>query len=480
MKHWIPSSHGRRNHLFGARRLLWTALLIAALIAPPALAQGKPVKLTLWSHHRHMTALTKRLVNEFNRTVGREKAITVSVRILGDDSWPTFHAAQRLGEGPDLFSAGYITGYPDPVKAGAVTWFDEFPGFSRWKSQWPSWYWIEGVTTYRGHVYAIPTQVFNSRLIYNRDLFRAIGRNPDQPPKSYGELREIARRITALRRGGYFGFAYPGAESWPVEWMPSQWAEANGDPAYWDWKQGRWALSGYLRVFQLLLDLRKDGSLFPGTEALTNDALRAQFAEGKIGMFMGEFWDVGVLNLQFPARCDWGVAPIPTYDGEFHGKSRAMMIGGSWSINGHSRHKLEAWEVVKWFTRYEVRARLYEESMCIDPDPLVVAKYVKQRPTVKGFEAFAGSLDDDYLATYPVLPDWVSPESNPCTVFRKVLIHGGDLEQSLTWLETHWNQLLDQYYRTHPEVRREWNIYPQFDRVSGRLGPPLLKPEFPD
>jgi multiple sugar transport system substrate-binding protein len=446
------------------------------------IVDSKPaVHLTLWTHQRHMSDLIKELVDEFNASIGLQKGIKVSLRILGDDSWGLFQEAQRKGVGPDLYSTGFITGYSDNFKAGAQIWFDDFPDFQAWKQSWPSWYWIEGLTTYNGHVFAIPTQVFNSRLIYNKDLFRAAGLNPERPPRSYPELLRMAKQITARCRNSY-GFAYCGGESWPVEWMPSQWAEANGDPAFWDWNRGKFAIKGYTRVFQLLLDLQKDGSLFPGPAILTNDALRSQFAEGRIGMFMGESWDAGVLNAQFPAKCDWGVAPIPTYDGNFHGKSRAMMIAGFWNINGQCHHKFEAWEVVKWFDRYEVRTKMYERGKCIDPDPKVVPRvvneFVMKQPMVPGFAAFSGTLNQDYLATYPILPGWEWPSANPCTLFREILIKGGDLKGELSRLDKIWNSKLDHYYQEHPEVKRGWNIYPQFDRRFLDLGAPLIKPTF--
>ncbi|MGE5598016.1 MAG: ABC transporter substrate-binding protein [Bacteroidota bacterium] len=463
----------------GRRILLLLSFLLAAAPASALRpAAGSVVRLTIWTHHRHMDDLTQELIDEFNRTVGRRKGIRVVQRVLGDDAWDLFQKAQERGEGPDLYSAGFVTRYADPFAAGAQTWFDDLPGFDRWKRQWPSWYWIEGTTTYRGHVYAIPAQVLNSRLIYNRDLFRAAGLDPDRPPRSYPELLAAARRITEKGKGRYYGFAFCGGESWWLEWMPSQWAEANGDPAWWDWSTGRWAMNGFARVFRLILDLQKDGSLFPGAAVLTNDALRAQFAEGRIGMFMGEFWDVGVLNDQFPARCDWAVAPIPTYDGAFHGKSRAMIIGGLWTINGRTRHKLEAWEVVRWFNRYEVRARLYERGKCIDPDPAVVRLYVRRRPTVKGFRAFADTLDQDYRATYPYLPGWQPPRDNPAAALRRLLARGGEPDAELRRVDELWNGALDRYYAANPHVKRNWNVYPRFDRRVGALGPPLEIPSF--
>jgi multiple sugar transport system substrate-binding protein len=433
-------------------------------------------KLTVWTHHRHMANITKELIDQYNNSEGREKGIKLSLRVLGDDAWVFFQEAQKCGEGPDLYSSFFQTGYPDTFEAGAQIWFDDFSDFEEWKKQWPDWYWIEGVTTYNGHVYAIPFQVINSRLIYNRSLFRAAGLDPNEPPRSYEELRKTAAKITELGNGRAYGFAYCGAGSWQLEWMPSQWAEANGDAAYWDWKRGRWAMRGYEKVFQLLMDLEKDGSMFPGIFLLTNDALRSQFAEGRIGMFMGEFWDVGVFNEQFPAKCDWGVAPIPTFDGKFHGKSRAMIIGGFWSINAQTKYPMEAWDVVKWFNRYEIRAKMYERGKIIDPDPLVASKYVTISPNARGFKEFAATLDQDYLATYPILPGWEAPQENPFTVLRKVMTEGGDLSVELQRLDELWNKKLDEYYREHTEVKRGWNIYPNFDKRKGQLGEALVKP----
>ncbi len=433
------------------------------------------IKLNLWTHERHNADLMRELIKEFNNTTGQRKKIELSLRVLGDDSWETFQKAQMIGEGPDLYSSGFDLRYPDPFRAGAKVWFDNFPGFKQWKAQWPKWYWIEGLTTYRGHVYAIPSQVINSRLIYNKDLFRLIGRNPEKPPTSYREIRKIAYKIMKASQGKAYGFAYCGKENWPMEWMPSQWAEANGEAAYWDWKTGRWAIKGYYKVFQLMLQLHQDGSLFPGTPILTNEALRAQFAEGRIGMFMGEVWDVGVLNDQFPTKCNWGVAAIPTYDGKFHGKSRAMMQAGLWCINGKSRHQLEAWDVVKWFSRYQIRAKLYERGKSIDPDPKV-QQYVKRRPTVRGFEEFAKTLHQDYLATYPYLLNWRRPVLDPCIILRNIFINGGDLHQELIKLEVLWNNELDKYYQKNPDYQREWNIYSNFDRVTGELGEPEQRP----
>ena len=203
--------------LRGKIGLAVTLIVLLTFIAVPCVTRAKAVTtLTLWTHQRHMADLIKELIGEFNATAGKEKGIQITMRVLGDDSWNLFQDAQTRGEGPDLYSSGFITKYADPFKAEAQMCFDELPGFKEWKRQWPSWYWIEELTTHQGHVFTIPVQVFNSRLIYNRDLFRRAGLNPDNPPRSYAELREAARKISRIQPGKIYGFAYCGADAWPV------------------------------------------------------------------------------------------------------------------------------------------------------------------------------------------------------------------------------------------------------------------------
>ncbi|MFW5992458.1 MAG: ABC transporter substrate-binding protein, partial [Halanaerobiaceae bacterium] len=311
-------------------------LLLTVFFVFPAVAADDVVELNMWTHQRHMMEVVEELNEEFNNTVGKEKGIKVELRVVGDDHEQLWQAAQKNDRGPDLFNTatGY-NGFEAEYEAGAKIYFDDLPGFEEWKEQWPDWYWQEGLTTWNGHVYALPWNVNNARIIYNKDLFEEAGIEPAEQPWSYEQVREYAKQITENVPDKY-GFAYPGKENWFTEWMPGQLAEANGTSAWFDWSTGTFDMNGYYDFFKLLLDMYKDGSMFPGPTSLANDPLRAQFAAGNVGMFMGEAWDVGVLNDQFPAECDWGVAVAPTISGEFEGRSRAMLTEGIWSINGQS------------------------------------------------------------------------------------------------------------------------------------------------
>ena len=70
--------------------------------------------------------------------------------------------------------------------------------------------------------------------------------------------------------------------------------------------------NGEARINKYMLAIKEDGSIYPGTESTDNDQARARFAAGDIGMKTAGSYDYGVLTSQFPANCDWGVAPYPT------------------------------------------------------------------------------------------------------------------------------------------------------------------------
>lgn len=67
---------------------------------------------------------------------------------------------------------------------------------------------VQNINTYEGKTYSLPAYGNNYRLIYNRDIFRKAGLDPDTPPTTMEELREDARIITEkLKSEGIYGFA---------------------------------------------------------------------------------------------------------------------------------------------------------------------------------------------------------------------------------------------------------------------------------
>ena len=80
-----------------------------------------------------------------------------------------------------------------------------------------------------GDTYALPFKAEGSVLLYNKDLFREAGLDPDAPPTTWEEIYEAAEAITALgddTYGYYFSGACAGCNAFTF--MPLIWA-SEGD-----------------------------------------------------------------------------------------------------------------------------------------------------------------------------------------------------------------------------------------------------------
>ena len=67
---------------------------------------------------------------------------------------------------------------------------------------------LPGVTG-NGRIYGVPALVAVHALLYRKDLFQQAGLNPDQPPRTWEELLDYARRLTRPERGQH-GLILPG------------------------------------------------------------------------------------------------------------------------------------------------------------------------------------------------------------------------------------------------------------------------------
>jgi multiple sugar transport system substrate-binding protein len=160
-----------------------------------------------------------------------------------------------------------------------------------------------------GTLYGIPFVGSVRQLFYNKDVFREAG--VQDPPKTWDELRETARKIDAT---GVTGYGMPlGPEEAQAEFSLFMWG--NGG----DWVDGEtWTVNRPENVEALefmgqLANQDKVTQPNPGTTNRTD--LWKVFGAGKIGMVMGSNFYPVLLEDQNP-KLDYGIAPVPVNGGE--------------------------------------------------------------------------------------------------------------------------------------------------------------------
>ncbi len=124
-----------------------------------------------------------------------------------------------------------------------------------------------------------------------------------------------------------------------------------------------------------------------GQNSIGTQSARDRFAAGSIGMFVGGRWEVthlrkkiGIKNSWMKDQDSWDVAPLPMYkeynaDGsvKVHGVQAGHSGSMGLAIAFKSKHKKEAWELVKYVAGAPGQTAQAERGFCI-PNQIEIAK----------------------------------------------------------------------------------------------------------
>ncbi|MBO2446535.1 extracellular solute-binding protein [Actinomadura barringtoniae] len=261
-----------------------------------------------------------------------------NITIDGKDAFPcqdpnTFQAKLAGNQLEDVFYV-YFTDSRSIINNRQAADITPYIGLSKqYPSVDPA---VEKVFKDGDKVYGLPRQNYSMGLFYNRALFRKAGLNPDTPPKSWAEVRDAAKKISALGDGitGYAELSAKNQGGWhfttSVYSQGGDMVSADGKKAAFNTPQGK-------AVLQNLKDMRwTDNSM--GTKQLLIDAdIQRMMAAGKLGMYLGAPDNATALVDQFKAKYDdFGMAPIP-------GSTGTLMGGDGYMFNAKaSPEKIKA------------------------------------------------------------------------------------------------------------------------------------------
>ncbi|MBQ6908345.1 MAG: extracellular solute-binding protein, partial [Clostridia bacterium] len=259
-------------------------------------------------------------------------------------------------------------------------------------------YLVEGSTTLDGKTYLLPYAATTRGLIYNKDMFKAAGivdeKGEPKAPETLAELREVAKKLTDTSKN-QFGIIFP--MKWGNWFASDIYALKQSATGFTDfnYETGEYDLTGLDKIMEVFLGIKKDGSFYPGAESIDNDTARAHFAEGNIGMKFAFSFDVGVLNDQFPAKCDWGVAPLPVLDKNEKYMQRMTMNSTPYinsAVLNDSKKAEAVAEVLRFLTSDEFLTEIYISGINIPIRSDVIEKADESKIDRKGWVDFANMV----------------------------------------------------------------------------------------
>ena len=368
------------------------------------------------------------------------------LKIPQDRYSETVNMLMASGEGPD------VIGLNDELLNSYIgrRWILDLSGYigDSFISKFPKWA-VNSVSdhAYRGKIYTIPSCMITFRLIYNRDLFEAAGLNPDNPPKTVSKLIDYAGKISSTHKGERkYGFAFPGGSEW-TGFIQSMEAPATYSGIYYyDYINGVHDLFVYEPWFKAIMDMKKNGGLFPGENNLKIDSARMQFAEGNIGMMFATSWDPAIFELLYPAKCNWDVAMPPALDKSSIGKGALLITTGScYAVNSKTAHIPQAIEVWKYLYSENFQEELYKSGSEI-PILKGLVDDPKCTPHIKNFDKFIPSSND---SPYPNTPKGFD-EWSRMKAYSSILDCYSSLQDKLT----EENERLKIYYKSERSIGR--------------------------
>lgn len=182
----------------------------------------------------------------------------------------------------------------------------------------------------QGKVYGLPDENYSLGLIYNRKLFEKAGLDVNKPPATWAEVREQARRISALGKDivGYGDYSKSNTGGWH---FTAEIYSVGGDVAVKDgggWKAAFNDDKGR-QVLQQLKDMRFTDDTMGKRQLLEYDDLIKLMATDKLGMYVGSTGDMGNIVNRFKGTfADYGLGPIPDGKGTLGGGSGYMFKAG--------------------------------------------------------------------------------------------------------------------------------------------------------
>jgi len=390
-------------------------LACAALLSAPVQAAEN---LSMWVRASGANA-AQRLTDLWNAGHADKIALTV---IPDNQMVSKLATGVRAGDVPDLISFDLIY-MPDFMRAGFLTDITDSmkadPNFAKVAKA------FSDLATYKGRMYGTGFTPDVSIIIYNKDLFRKAGLDPEKPPKSLAQIHEYAKKIHALGPdiyGFYFSGSCPGCNIFTTSpMMVASGAKilpaAAGDEPL--------AGPGVKEVLQLFRDMWAEGLIPKSAQSDNGSNFVANFKTGKIGIQGAGGFLISDLKKEAP-NMDFGVGFLP---GIKEGQASAFVGGDVVAIPKGSKHAALALQFIHWELSDEAQLEgLAKNNILPSRTDLANNKYFQSEPRVV---TTAKAIGIGYVPWVFHFNDMVNSDASPWIQMIQTAVFEGKVDEAI-------------------------------------------------
>ncbi|MGN8027229.1 ABC transporter substrate-binding protein [Microbacterium sp. 22242] len=319
--------------LIGSLAACSSAATSPGTAAIPAGGKDDGAKLTLWTR-APLEKQAKLLVAAYNSTHKNQVQLTV---VPNDDYVAKVGAAAGSHGLPDLFAADIVY-VPNWVKQGLFQDITKQVDGLSYKDSINKGHLAAG--TYQGKEHVLPFVLDLSMMMWNKQIFKDAGLDPEKAPTTMAEYATDAKQIqsklgskgisgtaTGLNCGGCLVFT----------WFPQIWA-AKQQVMNSAGSKSMLASDTAKSVYSTWADMWKAGAVLPSSKDESGATWTAGFTQGKVGLML---YPASLLS---STPFDAGVAGIPSTTG-----GASTFVGGDGiGVSKDSTKAAEAWNFLSW------------------------------------------------------------------------------------------------------------------------------------
>jgi len=328
----------------------------------------------------------------------------------------------RAGDAPDLVSFDLIY-MPDFMRAEFLVDVTEQMNANANYANHVNAY--KDIATYEGKIYGVGFTPDVSVIVWNKELFRQAGLDPDVGPKSIYEIHEMATKVGALgddTYGFYFAGSCPGCNIFvnsPI--MVAGGAKIlprHGDDA---------ALEGdAIRIVLEEMKAMWEEGLIPESAEVDSGAnFVAGFTAGNVGIAGSGGFLISLMAREYP-DFDYGIGLIPGIE---PGQVSAFVGGDVVAIPTGGANEAASREFLSWVLSDEAQLEgLAKNSILPTRTDLADNTYFADKPRVK---VTADALAAGYVPWVFHFADMVNSDSSPWINMLQQAIFDGDVEGAI-------------------------------------------------
>ncbi|AQP48177.1 sugar ABC transporter substrate-binding protein [Tessaracoccus aquimaris] len=212
--------------------------------------------------------------------------------------------------------------------------------------------------TLDGKKHTLPFVTDISVMVWNKDLYKEAGLDPEKGPATVDEFLSQAKAVAGLNKSGVAGSYLAGQSGGALVFtlFPMMWASGE-EVLNEDGTKANVASDNAKKIYAAYNDLAKTtNGLGAGSKEETGATWTAPFQEGKVGVMQYPY--TAVTGLFDTVDFEIGVAGIPGVEG-----NQSTFLGGdALGISKSSKKVAQAWNFMSWLMSDEAQQKVFADN----------------------------------------------------------------------------------------------------------------------